>query len=117
MKLAQSSRRMSLMVRLAADRALLVSRFFYIRYVDPRTALYTGLTRDGLWYIENGKIRQPVRNFRFNQSIMQMLASGNVEMIGVPERVGSSEGEGDDASLLTALKLKQFNFTSRSEAV
>lgn len=101
----------------AADRALLVSRFWYIRPVDPRTALYTGLTRDGLWYIGNGKIQQPVRNFRFNQSIMQMLAPGNVEMIGVPERVGSSEGQGDDASLLPALKLKKFNFTSQSEAV
>jgi predicted Zn-dependent protease len=101
----------------AADRTLLVSRFWYIRPVDPRTAGYTGLTRDGLWYIENGKIQQPVRNFRFNQSIMQMLAPGNVEMIGVPERVASSGGDGDDASLLPALKLKQFNFTSQSEAV
>lgn len=101
----------------AADRALLVSRFWYIRPVDPRTALYTGLTRDGLWYIENGKIQQPVRNFRFNQSIMQMLAPGNVEMMGVPERVGSSEAQGDDASLMPALKLKEFNFTSQSEAV
>jgi predicted Zn-dependent protease len=67
--------------------------------------------------IENGKIQQPVRNFRFNQSIMQMLAPGNVEMLGMPERVGSSEEQGDDASLLPALKLKEFSFTSQSEAV
>jgi predicted Zn-dependent protease len=98
-------------------RGLLVSRFWYIRSVDPRTATLTGLTRDGVWYVENGKIQYPVRNFRFNQSIIQMLAPGNVEMIGAPERVGSSEGQGGSASLLPALKLKAFKFTSQSEAV
>lgn len=99
------------------QRCLLVSRFWYIRSVDPRTATLTGLTRDGVWYVENGKIQYPVRNFRFNQSIIQMLAPGNVEMIGTPERVGSSEGQGGSASLLPALKLKAFKFTSQSEAV
>jgi predicted Zn-dependent protease len=99
------------------QRGLLVSRFWYIRSVDPRTATLTGLTRDGVWLVENGKIQYPVRNFRFNQSIIQMLAPGNVEMIGTPERVGSSEGQGGSASLLPALKLKAFKFTSQSEAV
>jgi predicted Zn-dependent protease len=99
------------------SRGLLVSRFWYIRSVDPRTVTLTGLTRDGVWYVENGKIQYPVRNFRFNQSITQMLAPGNVEMIGKPERVGSSEGQGGSASLLPALKLKAFKFTSQSEAV
>ncbi|HEX8176236.1 MAG TPA: TldD/PmbA family protein [Pyrinomonadaceae bacterium] len=98
-------------------RGLLVSRFWYIRGVDPRTATLTGLTRDGVWLVENGKIQYPVRNFRFNQSIIQMLAPGNVEMIGTPERVGSSEGQGGSAALLPALKLKAFKFTSQSEAV
>ena len=98
-------------------RGILVSRFWYIRGTDTRTASYTGLTRDGVWFIENGKIAYPVKNFRFNQSVTQMLAPGNVEMIGVPERVGSSEGGGASASLLPALKLKAFNFTSQSEAV
>lgn len=101
----------------ATPRGLLVSRFWYIRGVDPRTQTLTGLTRDGVWYIEGGKIQHAVRNFRFNQSIIQMLAPGNVEMIGAPERVGSSEGQGGSASLLPALKLKAFNFTSQSEAV
>ena len=101
----------------ATERGLLVGRFFYIRTVDPRTALLTGLTRDGVWYIANGRIEYPVRNFRFNQSIVQMLAPGNVEMIGAPERVGSSEAQGRTAALLPALRLKQFNFTSQSEAV
>ncbi len=83
-------------------RGILVSRFWYIRPTDLRTASVTGLTRDGVWFIENGKIAYPVKNFRFNQSITQMLAPGNVEMIGTPERVGGSEGGGSSASLLPA---------------
>ena len=101
----------------ATGRGLLVSRFWYIRGVDPRTALFTGLTRDGVWYIENGKIQHPVRNFRFNQSILELLAPGNVEMIGAAERVSGSETQGRSASLTPALKVKQFHFTSQSEAV
>jgi len=96
----------------ATEKGLLISRFWYIRGTDPRTASYTGLTRDGVWLIENGKIKHPVNNFRFNQSIIEMLSEGNVDMIGEPERVGVG-----NASLLPALKLKKFSFTSRSEAV
>lgn len=99
------------------DRGLLLGRFWYIRSLDPRTVTQTGLTRDGIWYIEKGKIQYPVRNFRFNQSVMQLLAPGNVDMIGKPERVGSSEGQGGNASLLPALKVKEFHFSSQSEAV
>lgn len=101
----------------STDRGLLIGRFWYIRGVDPRTALQTGLTRDGVWYVENGKIQYPVNNLRFNQSLMQLLAPGNVEMIGAPERVGSSEGQGNVSALLPALKVKQFTFSSQSEAV
>jgi predicted Zn-dependent protease len=90
------------------ERALLLTRFWYIRMVNPRTQSLTGLTRDGVWLVENGKIKHPVRNFRFNQSVMQMLAPGNVEMVGRPERVGG---------LYPALKLKAFTFSSESEAV
>jgi predicted Zn-dependent protease len=104
------------MVR-ASERGLLVGRFWYIRMVDPRTVLLTGLTRDGVWLIENGKIAYPVRNFRFNQSMLQMLAPGNVEMIGASERAGSSEGQGRSVGFFPALKLRAFNFTSQSEAV
>jgi predicted Zn-dependent protease len=99
------------------DRGLLVSRFWYLRMVDPRTLLITGLTRDGVWYIENGKIQFPVRNFRFNQSLLEMLSPGNVEDIGAPERVGPSESQGSTSALLPALKIKQFHFTSQSEAI
>lgn len=96
----------------STQKGLIISRFWYIRATDPRTASSTGLTRDGIWMIENGKIAYPVRNFRFNQSMLQMLAQGNVEMIGAPERVGDN-----NASLLPALKIKAFNFTSASDAV
>ena len=93
------------------------SRFWYIRSIDPRTASFTGLTRDGVWYIEKGKIQHPVGNFRFNQSILQLLAPGNVEMIGAAERVSDSGSQGRGASLTPALKVKEFHFTSQSEAV
>lgn len=96
----------------STKKGLIISRFWYIRSTDPRTASVTGLTRDGIWMIENGKITYPIRNFRFNQSVIQMLAEGNVEMIGTPERIGDG-----NASLLPALKLKAFNFTSASDAV
>ena len=82
--------------------------------VNPRTQLLTGLTRDGVWLVENGKIKHPVRNFRFNQSVIQMLAPGNVEMIGKPERVGDG---GRGGSLFPALNLKAFTFSSESDAV
>ena len=96
-------------------RGLLISRFWYIRSVDPRTQSLTGLTRDGVWYIEGGKIKHAAKNLRFNQSIIRMLAPGNVEAVSAPERVSSSEGQ--NAALLPALKLKAFTFTSQSEAV
>ena len=96
-------------------RGLLISRFWYIRSIDPRTNSLTGLTRDGVWYIEDGRIKHAAKNLRFNQSIIRMLAPGNVEMIGPSERVSSSEGQ--TAALLPALKLKSFTFTSQSEAV
>jgi predicted Zn-dependent protease len=99
----------------STQRGILVSRFWYIRTTDPRTASSTGLTRDGVWWIENGKIAYALKNFRFNQSTVEMFGPGNVLMVSKPERVGSSEGGG--ASLLPALKVKEFNFTSQSEAV
>jgi len=91
----------------STDRGILVSRFWYIRGTDPRTMSQTGLTRDGVWMIEKGKIAYPLKNFRFNQSTIKMLAPGNVLAVSKPERVGSSDGGG--GSLLPALKLKEFN--------
>jgi predicted Zn-dependent protease len=91
------------------ERGLLISRFWYVRLVDPRTIVLTGLTRDGLWWIENGKISHPVRNLRFNQSVLAMLAPGNVDAIGAPQRLSPL--------MVSALKLGAFRFTSISDAI
>jgi predicted Zn-dependent protease len=90
-------------------RGLLISRFWYVRLVDPRTLVITGLTRDGLWWIENGEIKHPVRNLRFNQSAIAMLAPGNVEAIGKPERMWPY--------MVPAIRLGAFTFTSVSDAI
>src|SRR5207247_3397716 len=70
-------------------RGILVTRFWYIREVDPRTLVLTGLTRDGTFLIENGKIIRPVKNFRFNESPVSML--NNIEVMGKSERAIGAE--------------------------
>ena len=82
------------------DRGLLISRFWYVRLVDPRTIVLTGLTRDGLWWIEKGAISHPVRNLRFNQSVLAMLAPWNVEAIGTPQRLSPMMVPGPQAQRL-----------------
>jgi predicted Zn-dependent protease len=89
------------------EKGILVTRFWYIRTVDPQTLLYTGLTRDGTFYIENGQIKHPVKNFRFNESPVIML--NNVEAIGKSVRT--------NGSLIPPLKIRDFTFTSLSDAV
>ena len=97
-------------------RGLLVTRFWYIRGVDPRSILNTGLTRDGLFLIENGKVTRPVRNFRFNESPVIML--NNVEALGRPERVVAGEGGGGGGAVVVPpIVAREFTFTSISEAV
>ena len=66
----------------STKRGVLITRFWYIRGLNPRTISYTGLTRDGTFLIENGKISRPVTNFRFNQSLVSLLQ--NVEALGKP---------------------------------
>ncbi len=88
-------------------KGILVTRLWYIRPVDPQTLLYTGLTRDGTYYIENGQIKFPVKNFRFNESPIIML--NNLEAIGKPVRLGGN--------LVPPLKIRDFTFTSLSDAV
>ena len=88
-------------------KGILVTRLWYIRDVDPQTLLYTGLTRDGTFYIENGKIKFPIKNFRFNESPVIML--NNLEAIGRPVRIGGN--------LVPPLKIRDFTFTSLSDAV
>jgi predicted Zn-dependent protease len=97
----------------STPRGILVTRLWYLRQVDPRTILYTGLTRDGTFLVENGKIARSVRNFRFNESPLFML--NNVEMLGRPQRIAGAEAGG--SMVMPALKVRDFNFTSLSEAV
>jgi predicted Zn-dependent protease len=100
----------------STQRGLLVTRFWYLRPVDQRTILYTGLTRDGTYLIENGTITKPVKNLRFNDSPIFMLNA--LETLGRPERVSASEG-GDPglAIMVPPIKVRDFNFTSLSDAV
>jgi predicted Zn-dependent protease len=97
----------------STERGILVTRLWYLREVDPRTVLYTGLTRDGTFLIENGKITKAVKNLRFNESPLFML--NNLEMIGRAERVAGTEAGGN--VVFPPLKVKDFNFTSLSDAV
>ena len=95
------------------ERGILVTRTWYIRMVDPQTVLLTGLTRDGTFYIENGEIRHPVKNFRFNESPVIML--NNIDELGKPIRVSGDESR--FAMMIPPMRLRDFTFTSLSDAV
>ncbi|HYD55232.1 MAG TPA: TldD/PmbA family protein [Gemmatimonadaceae bacterium] len=97
----------------STPRGILVTRLWYLRQVDPRTILFTGLTRDGTFLIENGKLSRSIRNLRFNESPLFLL--NNVELIGRAQRLAGTEAGGN--VVLPALKVRDFNFTSLSEAV
>ncbi|HSQ30576.1 MAG TPA: TldD/PmbA family protein [Gemmatimonadaceae bacterium] len=97
----------------STPRGILVTRLWYLREVDPRTVLFTGLTRDGTFLIENGKITKAVKNFRFNESPLFML--NNLEALGRAVRVAGTESGGD--VVMPAIKAHDFNFTSLSDAV
>lgn len=94
-------------------KGVLVTRTWYIRMVDPQTVLLTGLTRDGTFYIEDGEIKYPIKNFRFNESPVIML--NNVEEFGKPVRVSSDENS--LIMVLPPLKIREFTFSSLSDAV
>jgi len=88
-------------------KGILVTRLWYIRSVDPQTLLYTGLTRDGTFYIENGKIQYAIKNMRFNESPIIML--NNLDALGKPERL--------NGNLVPPMRIRDFTFTSLSDAV
>ena len=93
-------------------RGILLTRTWYIRPVDPQTVLLTGLTRDGTFYIENGAIKHAVKNLRFNESPVIML--NNLDALGRVERVN---GEFGFPCLIPAIRVRDFTFTSLSDAV
>ncbi len=100
----------------STERGILVTRFWYIRPVDPRTLVSTGLTRDGTFLIENGKISHPVKNFRFNESPIFFL--NNLEMLGPSIRINASEALGaGNVTIMPAIKVREFTFSSLSDAV
>ena len=94
------------------EKGILVTRLWYIREVDPQTLLFTGLTRDGTFYIENGQIKFPVKNFRFNESPVIML--NNLDALGIPERTVS--GESAQSAMIPPMRIRDFTFSSLSEA-
>jgi len=90
----------------STDRGLLVTRLWYIREVDPYEKVMTGMTRDGLFLVENGRVTSAVRNFRFNQSLIEML--GNVELLGPAVR---ATGEEAFEMVVPAMKVRNFHFS------
>lgn len=90
----------------STDRGILVTRLWYIREVDPYEKILTGMTRDGTFLVESGKIMCGLRNFRFNQSLIDMLS--NVEQMSEPVR---TSGEESFDMVVPAMKVRDFNFT------
>jgi predicted Zn-dependent protease len=97
-------------------RGLLVTFFWYIRGVDNDTLLNTGMTRDGLFLIENGEITMPVQNFRWNMS--PLVGYNNVSLVGkpVPMHMGESY-DGGNSALIPPVRMEDFYMTSVSPAV
>lgn len=98
----------------STENGIFVTRLWYIRSVDPRQILLTGLTRDGVFLIENGKIKTAVNNFRFNESPVNIL--NNVIDMSISEKVVGSES-GNAKIVVPALKLSEFNFSTVSDAI
>ena len=97
----------------STEKGIFVTRLWYIRAVDQKQILLTGLTRDGVFYIENGKIKYPVNNFRFNESPINVLSK--ITDMSVSEKVVGSE-TGNANIVVPALKLSEFNFSTVSDA-
>jgi predicted Zn-dependent protease len=90
----------------STERGILVTRLWYIREVDPYAKILTGMTRDGTFLVENGRVAGGIRNFRFNQSILEMLS--NVEMLGPAVRAA---GEESFEMVVPAMKVRNFHFS------
>ena len=94
----------------STERGVLVTRLWYIREVDPYEKIVTGMTRDGTFLVENGKVQCGLRNFRFNQSLIAMLS--NVEAMSAPVRAC---GEESFDMVVPAMKVREFNFTEATK--
>jgi predicted Zn-dependent protease len=90
----------------STERGVLVTRLWYIREVEPFEKMLTGMTRDGTFLVENGRVQGGVRNFRFNESLIHMLS--NVDAMSIPAR---ASGEESFDMVVPAMKVRDFNFT------
>jgi predicted Zn-dependent protease len=100
----------------STKRGLLITFFWYIRPVDPVTLLNTGITRDGLFLIENGEIAGPVQNFRWNMS--PLVGFNNITAIGQPVPIHTGESyDGPGTALVPPVRIEDFFMTSISPAV
>ena len=91
----------------STEKGILVTRAWYVRYVNPRTLEVTGMTRDGTFLIENGKISHPIKNLRFNQSLPEMLK--NVVAVSETKRCGGS--------VIPGCKVENFHFSSITDSI
>lgn len=92
-------------------RGLLVTRFWYIRYVEPMSLMLTGMTRDGLFWVEDGRVAHAVKNFRWNESLLSVL--NRIEALGAPRVTAGTEGE--TLCAVPDVRLSEFNFASATE--
>jgi len=95
----------------STKRGVLVTRLSGVRVIDNASILTTGVTRDGLWLVENGKIKYAIKNFRFNES--PLFAFNQIEQIGRPVRVFSPWAP----AVVPPVKVRDFNFTGLADAV
>ncbi len=91
----------------STERGIFVNRAWYVRYVNPRTLEVTGMTRDGTFLIENGKISHPIKNLRFNQCLPEMLK--NVVALSQAKRCGGS--------VIPGCKVENFHFSSITDSI
>jgi predicted Zn-dependent protease len=100
----------------STKRGLLVTFFWYIRPVDQPTLLNTGMTRDGLFLIENGEVTGPVQNFRWNMS--PLVGYNNISAVGKPVPIHTGESyDGPGTALVPPVRIEDFFMTSSSPAV
>ena len=93
------------------ERGVIVTDFWYTRILDPRTQVVTGLTRNGVWLVEDGKVARPVTNMRFTQSFLEALGPGAVKGMGTDQTLVAGGTFGIGAYAVPSLHLASWNFT------
>jgi predicted Zn-dependent protease len=99
----------------SVERGLLVTDFWYTRVLDPRTIVVTGLTRNGVWLVEDGRIVRPVTNLRFTQSFVDALAPGAVKGVGADQTLVAGATFGFGSYVVPSLHLAAWNFTGGAQ--